>query len=123
MSQGPEADLDLDLLTEMREAMRPGAFDAVLTVFVTDTRERLASARAAFDRGDRQTLAALCHSLKSTLGSFGAVGAAALADRLEDMDVGDTEARPLLETLERAAGAAVDELLRRFSTTPGSRAG
>lgn len=118
------APLDLAMLEEMRAAMRPGAFAAVLDVFVSDTRQRLATARLAVGRGDGPALATECHSLKSTLGSFGATAAAALARRLEDAAAQDAAAAgPLLDRLEAASGTVLDELLARFSATPGGRGG
>ncbi|ACI99546.1 Hpt domain-containing protein [Rhodospirillum centenum] len=121
---GPASPLDLAMLEEMRAAMRPGAFASVLDVFVSDTRQRLAAARLAVDRGDGPALATECHSLKSTLGSFGATAAAALARSLEDAAAQDAAAAgPLLDRLEAASGAVLDELRARFSPAPEGGAG
>ena len=80
--------LDRELLGEVAAV----AADAgLMTMFVDETRSRLASLRDAIEDEDSEAIAGIAHSLKGSSASFGAARVAALAGAIEQDAAGDPD--------------------------------
>jgi CheY-like chemotaxis protein len=88
-------------------------FQEIIGLFCAETPEVLAALRQAIARGDSQAVAHMAHSLKGTVGSFGAHAALEAALRLETLgQSGDIAlAEPAYTALERE----IDRLGRALS--------
>ena len=89
----------------------------VLTVFQTDTATRLESLQAAAAASDMPRVKSQAHSIKGSAGQVGAIGMAALCQRIEQQAGQGAQVAPLVGELTEAfarvcqAIAAEQELL------------
>lgn len=96
------ARLDMDLVSELRDIMAEG-FTGLLDSYEQDTARKLDLMRMALERGERDSLRQLAHSLKGSSSNVGA------------LEVSDS-----CLMIERDAGEAVpDELQRRLDELAG----
>ena len=81
----------------------PDVVGSLVEVFLEEAPVRLAELRSGLDSGDAVLLGRAAHTLKSNAMTFGALGLADLAERLELMARGGdlSEARPLVEDTAR----------------------
>jgi HPt (histidine-containing phosphotransfer) domain-containing protein len=81
----------------------PDVVGSLVEVFLEEAPVRLAELRSGLDSGDAVLLGRAAHTLKSNAMTFGALGLADLAERLELMARGGdlSEARPLVEGTAR----------------------
>jgi HPt (histidine-containing phosphotransfer) domain-containing protein len=98
-------------LLELRQLQRPGKPDAIgriVSHFLDETVQRLATMRAAIDTGDAQLLERTAHALKGITGTVGANEMFDVAARLEEVGrSGRTDdAADLVNELELALGRA-----------------
>jgi HPt (histidine-containing phosphotransfer) domain-containing protein len=80
--------VDLSTLLELRSLQMPGGPDGVARIvsrFLSETPERLASLRQAAEAGDRHKLEQGAHALKGIAGTVGANEMLELAVRLEQI--------------------------------------
>jgi HPt (histidine-containing phosphotransfer) domain-containing protein len=103
--------VDLSSLLELRQLQQPGKPDAIariVTHFLEETVQRLATLHTAVDTGDAQLLERAAHALKGITGTVGANEMLDLAVRLEEFGRnGHTDgAADLVTELELALGRA-----------------
>jgi HPt (histidine-containing phosphotransfer) domain-containing protein len=80
--------VDVSTLVMLRQLQRPGKPDAVariITLFLSETDERLESLRAATENADPQALERAAHALKGIAGTVGATEISELSTRLEQL--------------------------------------
>ena len=114
-SPSHDAPVDLDAFRrEMREAGVEEAVDAILDTFVQSAGERIATLGAALASGEAQAIKRAAHAFKSSAGTIGAKGLAALLQQVEALaEEGDVpQARALGERFAQES-AAVTAYVRR----------
>jgi CheY-like chemotaxis protein len=112
---GHSAPVDLDTFRrEMREAGVEEAVDAILDTFVESSGERIAALTAALASGDPQGIKRAAHAFKSSAGTIGAKGLAALLQEVEALaEMGDVaQARALGARFAEESAAATDYVRR-----------
>lgn len=72
-----------DVLEQLRKDAGPALVKELIAAYMGETEERLISIEEANANGNLQDIAVEAHSLKSSSGTFGALGLQALAARLE----------------------------------------
>src|SRR6266571_3842869 len=111
----PDAPVDLDTFRrDMREAGVEEAVDAILDTFVESAGERIGALTTALASGEAQAIKRAAHAFKSSAGTIGAKGLAALLQQLEALaEAGDVaQARALGDRLAQES-AAVTAYVRR----------
>ena len=103
--------VDLSSLLELRQLQQPGKPDAIgriVSRFLEETVQRLATLRSAVDSGDAQLLEQSAHALRGISGTVGANEMLDLAVRLEEFGrSGHVDgAADLVSELEVALGRA-----------------
>ena len=114
-SPSHDAPVDLDAFRrEMREAGVEEAVDAILDTFVQSAGERIATLSAALASGEGDAIKRAAHAFKSSAGTIGAKGLAALLQQVEVLaEAGDlSQARALGERFAQES-AAVTAYVRR----------
>ena len=90
-------------LRELADSGEKGIVEEVLTVFQSDTAERIAAMRAAGNRGERDELRKQGHALKGSSGQVGATALAVLCRSLEmtAATAGEPELAEIVERIDR----------------------
>lgn len=102
-------------LRQLAESGEAGLVEEVLSVFQSDTAERIAAMRAASARDDRTEIRKQAHALK---GSSGQVGAAGLAERCRALEIsaGTVSAAELAEMVA-GIGREFETVSRQISAS------
>jgi len=110
-----DAPVDLDgFRREMREAGVEEAVDAILDTFVQSADERIAALTAALGSGEAEAIKRAAHAFKSSAGTIGAKGLAALLQELEAVaEAGDVAKARALGARFTEESAAVTAYVRR----------
>jgi HPt (histidine-containing phosphotransfer) domain-containing protein len=107
MEQPPRDPIDVRRLRDsLTEAGVPAVFRELVTVFLHETPERLATLRQAVVSGDRRTMKFVAHTLKGTSGYLGARGLSQICLELEGVSATPSPGvgLPLLDALEAEFG-------------------
>src|SRR5262245_49253837 len=99
----PPSPIDVRRLRDsLTEAGVPAVFRELVTVFLNETPERLATLRQAVVAGDRRTMKFVAHTLKGTSGYLGARGLSQICLELEGVSASDSPRAglPLLDALD-----------------------
>lgn len=90
-------------LRELADCGDAGIVQEVLTVFRSDTKERIAAMRSAWESADRNEVRKQAHALKGSSGQVGALPLSALCKTLESAALAapTPEVGELLERIER----------------------
>ena len=101
-----------DELRQLAESDK-GLVKEVLSVFRSDTAERIAKLRAALDRGDRVTVKNQAHAVKGSAGQVGAAEVSELCRKIEFQAVASDEAvlRALVAQLDTAFASVCREMI------------
>jgi HPt (histidine-containing phosphotransfer) domain-containing protein len=78
---------DVDALKRLERFGGLKLREELTTLFLEEAPTRIASARAAVDRGDVEAVRAVAHMLKSSAGQMGALRIQMLCERLEGSDL------------------------------------
>jgi two-component system sensor histidine kinase/response regulator len=100
---------ELRLLAESDE----GLVKEVLSVFRSDTSDRIARLRAALERGDSAVVKSEAHAIKGSAGQVGAGGVSALCRQIE-LQAGGSDA-PALKALVTELEAAFANVCREMN--------
>jgi HPt (histidine-containing phosphotransfer) domain-containing protein len=103
MEQPPGDPIDVRRLrNSLTEAGVPAVFRELVTVFLHETPERLATLRQAVVAGDGRTLKFVAHTLKGTSGYLGARGLSQICLELEGVSATASPGAglPLLDALD-----------------------
>jgi PAS domain S-box-containing protein len=110
--------LDESRLANLAEILPETEFDALITMWLDSTAERLALVAALAEAGDLAGLRAVAHDLVSTAGNFGACRLEAAAERMggacksDDLGAVKTVAAQIAGDGEAAIAAVTDRFLR-----------
>ena len=104
--------VDLALVAALVDDLGPDAVADLCQLFVSESRERVRTVRAACASGDAAAVARSAHRLKSACGFLGAAGVAALSGRIERLARDDrlAEVAALADRLSDELEAAVVEI-------------
>jgi len=124
----PAADAPVDLdgfRQEMRAAGVEEAVDGILDTFVQSSAERITALTAAFTAGDALGIKRAAHAFKSSAGTIGAKGLAALLQEVEALaEAGDvTKARALAARFANESAAVTAYVRRAREGVAGGGAG
>jgi HPt (histidine-containing phosphotransfer) domain-containing protein len=103
MEQPPSNPIEVKRLRDsLAEAGVPAVFRELVTVFLNETPERLATLRRAVVAGDRRTMKFVAHTLKGTSGYLGARGLSQICLELEGVSATAAPGAglPLLDALD-----------------------
>jgi histidine phosphotransfer protein HptB len=96
------ARLDMELVSELRDIMAEG-FTGLLDSYEQDTARKLDLMRTALERGERETLRQLAHSLKGSSSNVGALEVSGCCLMIE-RDASEAESGELQQRLEELTG-------------------
>ncbi len=110
--QMPEADLDPIVLQKLRALMPAESLDELLSVYLQDTRLRLAGMDHLVDAGDQAALRSTAHMIKGSASMAGATRVARMASQLEAGQVPVEHQKQIIQELRCACDAIEDTLCR-----------
>ncbi len=114
------ATLDAATIDKLRAMMPPEAIHELFTVYVADTRQRIAELERCAAAGDDEGLRRCAHALKGAAAMSGVHGVATIAAALEAGQVSYEEQPNLFRQLERACDEVEHTML--ISSTPSGEA-
>ncbi|MEX0789950.1 MAG: response regulator, partial [Actinomycetota bacterium] len=107
-----------DTLAGFRRRFPIESFERICEEFLTSTPQLLADLESAVQEGDTDTVKALAHKLRGSMGTFGATRMAAVARELETEPSGDLPPLELVAQLKAEFSRAADLVRSHLSQKP-----